>query len=521
MRLTWKLTMALLALATVSLVVNLVLRVQREEAVFRTDMKQDHALLASFLAADLIEEWRENGPAAARDVLSRRAPPRGGVTARVVEVAALDDDVRDSLEARVLFHEIVSTDDGDVLRTLAPVLDRGALVLALELDESLSNVDGYLDTTLRRAIATFLFSLFIAALVVGGFGFVIVGRPVQALVAKARRTGAGDLSEPLVVRGNDELSLLAQALNDMCDQLKVAHQERDAATEARVATLERLRHVDRLSTVGTLAAGIAHELGTPLHVVAGRAQLILDTPGSVHSKHATVITEQASRMTRIVRQLLDFARQSRPDRTAVDVAVLVPRVVDLMRLIARKRDVVLAVEVVDPEQWVDADAVQIEQALTNLVVNAIQASSAGQVVRIAVRHRAQVMPPADLGSTPRDEVEIVVDDDAGGIPPESVTRLFTPFFTTKDVGEGTGLGLAIAWGLVREHDGTIDVATVAGRGSTFTIRLATTVRPTRPSTTTPTSPLSILPRVDTPTPATAADPGDGALAAAPAAALEQ
>ncbi len=480
MRLTWKLTVALLTLAMLGLVVNLILRMGREEAVFRTDMKQDHALLASFLAGDLIEEWRENGPASAREVLSRRAPPRGGVRARVIETDSFNDDTRESLEGRVLVQEIVATADGDVLRTLAPVLDRGALVLVLELEESMSNVDGYLATTLRRAIFSFALILVLAGAVVGGFGFLIVGRPVQALVAKAKRTGAGDLSQPLPVNGGDELASLAQALNDMCEQLKSAWEERDAATAARMATLERLRHVDRLSTVGTLAAGIAHELGTPLHVVGGRAQLIVDDPAGLHGKHAGVIVEQASRMTRIVRQLLDFARQSRPDRADVDVAVLVPRVVEMMRMLSRKRDVALEVIVHDDAQWVRIDANQIEQALTNLIINAVQASSAGQLVRIHVRHRTGAEPPVDLGTAPRDEVEIAVEDCAGGIPPESVSRLFTPFFTTKDVGEGTGLGLAIAWGLVREHDGTIDVHTVEGVGSTFVIRLATTVAVTTP-----------------------------------------
>ena len=506
MRLTWKLTVALLALATLGLVINLVLRMDREAAVFRTDMKQDHALLASFLAADLIEEWRENGPASAREVLSRRAPPRGGVHARVVEVSSIDADTRDSLEARVLVQEILETPDGDVLRTLAPVLDRGALVLALELDESLSNVDGYLATTLRRALYTFALILLIAAAVVGGFGFVIVGRPVQALVDKARRTGAGDLSHPLVVSGGDELSALAQALNDMCDQLRTAFQERDAATEARLATLERLRHVDRLSTVGTLAAGIAHELGTPLHVVAGRAQLIVDDPAGPHGKHAGIIVEQASRMTRIVRHLLDFARQSRPDRAVVDIAVLVPKVVELLRMLAKKRDVDLEVDVAPGAHWVEADASQIEQALTNLVVNAVHASSPEQTVRVQVRRRAAVRPPADLGDAPRDEVQIAVDDDAGGIPKESVSRLFTPFFTTKDVGEGTGLGLAIAWGLVREHDGTIDVDTTAGVGSTFTIRLAAWRGAIPTSTSAPTPPpILSIPSTFTPTPTTAVE----------------
>jgi two-component system, NtrC family, sensor kinase len=475
-RLTWKLTIGILAGVTIALAVNLTLRMEREEAVFLNDMRQDHALLASWLASDLLEEWRENGPTAAREVLGRRAAAlRSPEQLRVksIEPDAIPREALPLLQSRAMVHDIIEFDGVTTLRTLAPVLDRGVVVLALELDESMAGVDAYLRTTLWRAFVSFLAMLVGVTGVVAVFGFVVVGRPVQLLVEKARRTGRGDLSGPVVLATDDELATIGRALNDMCDQLKAALAERDAAAEARIAAVERLRHVDRLGTMGTLAAGLAHELGTPLHVIASRAQLTLDnrTANDADRKNARIVVEQASQMTRIVRHLLDFARQ-RPASTArIGGGAIAGRVVEMLSMLAKKQNVRLTLTIHDGDVDVIADAGLIEQALTNLVVNAIQASPAQATVTVDVRRVADAAPAPEIGGPPRDEVWLAVVDHAGGIAEAHREQLFTPFFTTKGVGEGTGLGLAIAWGLVREHDGTIVVDSVVGAGSTFTIRL--------------------------------------------------
>lgn len=477
MRLTWKLTIGLLLGVTIALGINLVLRIQREAQVFAADMRQDHALLSSWLAADILEEWRENGPAAAREVLTRRAaalrsPER--LTVRAIEPHAVPADELEQLRTRTLVHtEEVGVNGHTLLRTLAPVLDRGAVILAIELDEPMDAVDGYLETTLKRALLAYFFMLICSAGLVGIFGFLVVGRPMQELINKAFRTGRGDLDGPLPATGNDELAVLARALNDMCEQLRAAWAERDAAARSRIAALERLRHVDRLSTMGILAAGIAHELGTPLHVVSGRAQLILDAETSTagSKKNAKIIVDEAERMTGIVRQLLDFARKRPPLKVRADARGLAQHVVELLSMLARKGGIELRLAPGDDDTTIVGDANQLEQALTNLVVNAIQASRSGHDVVIDVRRVPEATPPTEVGGPPRDEVWLSVKDKAGGVPEAHLDKLFTPFFTTKDVGAGTGLGLAIAWGLVREHDGAIDVDSRDGVGSTFTLRL--------------------------------------------------
>jgi signal transduction histidine kinase len=284
---------------------------------------------------------------------------------------------------------------------------------------------------------------------------------VRALVEKARRVGAGDFSGPLVTTRSDELGLLAGELNAMCDRLASARDELARATEARFAAVQQLRHADRLSTVGLLSAGIAHELGTPLNVVSGRAAIIAERTAAngddAVAKDAAIIQEQAQRMTRITRQLLDFARAGSPKRARVEIGALTRDTAELLASLAQKRGVTLDVAA-PAAAFAHVDASQVQQALTNLIVNAVHASGRGQRVRLAVEERAG-------------RASIAVIDEGIGMDEVTVKNLFVPFFTTKDVGEGTGLGLAVAWGLVVDNGGHIAVASTKGAGSTFTIDL--------------------------------------------------
>jgi len=300
-----------------------------------------------------------------------------------------------------------------------------------------------------------------------------VGRPIHGLVEKARRIGAGDFSKPLVLRQRDELSQLAGEMNAMAEHLDAAVHRIAAESSARIAAVEQLRHADRLTTVGKLASGIAHELGTPLNVVSGRAQMILAgevaDPDEV-AKVARIVVEQVERMTRIVRQLLDFSRSRSPEKRPTDVVQLARQTAALLEPLAARHDVEL--RCIDPPAplGVSVDPGQIQQALTNLVVNAIQATPPGGHVRIRVETQDLAPDPAG-GHRPGPHAVLEVEDDGEGIPAERLAAIFDPFFTTKPVGEGTGLGLSVAYGIAQEHGGWIDVRSDPGRGSCFCIWL--------------------------------------------------
>jgi signal transduction histidine kinase len=306
------------------------------------------------------------------------------------------------------------------------------------------------------------------AMLLGGW---FVGRPIRSLVGKARRIGAGDLSGPLVLKQRDEIGVLADEFNAMCERLARARDDVVAATAAKIAMLEQLRHADRLSTVGKLASGIAHELGTPLNVVSGRARLIADgLSGDETRESAEAIVEQAQRMTRIIRQLLDFARRKSADKSPHDLRAVARQTVTLLAPLAEKNGVRLTVEEGAGELHADIDVAQLQQALTNLIVNGVQAMPRGGAVRVALG-RGHARPPADHDGTEGDFLRISVIDEGEGMNNDTMAHIFEPFFTTKPPGEGTGLGLSVTYGIVKDHRGWIEMSSRVGVGSRFTVFL--------------------------------------------------
>jgi signal transduction histidine kinase len=178
-------------------------------------------------------------------------------------------------------------------------------------------------------------------------------------------------------------------------------------------------------------------------------------------------------MTALIRQLLDFARPRPLHKATINVANMAGRVCELVATIAKKANVTLvppAAADSDVAMRVEVDEGQLHQVLTNLVVNAIQASPDGGSVEIVTRVVEHAAPPYVGHQAPR-WLAIEVRDTGIGMDDETRARIFEPFFTTKQVGEGTGLGLSVTWGIVREHGGWIDVTSTPGKGSTFTVYL--------------------------------------------------
>jgi two-component system, NtrC family, sensor kinase len=236
--------------------------------------------------------------------------------------------------------------------------------------------------------------------------------------------------------------------------------------------MEQLRHADRLTTVGKLASGLAHELGTPLNVVSGRAKLIADreVEGAEAVDSARIVAEQADRMTALIRQLLDFARPRALQKISVNVTSLAARVAELVSTIARTHNVTIEVPEHDDALRVDADEGALHQMMTNLVVNAIHAMPSGGTIHVAAKFVDQTPPPYVEGDS-RHWLAIEVKDTGTGMDDATRARIFEPFFTTKAVGDGTGLGLSVTWGIVREHRGWIDVQSAPNKGATFTVYL--------------------------------------------------
>ena len=190
------------------------------------------------------------------------------------------------------------------------------------------------------------------------------------------------------------------------------------------------------------------------------------------------IKSEANRMANIIRQLLDFARRRTPQRKLVDLHHVASQCVELLRSLATKHNIELVVSG-NQSLTANVDADQIQQVLTNLVVNAIQAMPDGGTVSIDLT-QVRAQPPGATDANEEAYCCISISDEGVGINDDDRQHLFEPFFTTKDVGEGTGLGLSVSYGIVQDHDGWIDVQSEKGCGSRFTVFLP---QPTEDNTT--------------------------------------
>ena len=227
-----------------------------------------------------------------------------------------------------------------------------------------------------------------------------------------------------------------------------------------------------MALVGQVASGIAHEIGTPLSVIVGRARLITETDSTIEEgrQHAARIIEQSERVATTIRQLLDFARRRGPQREATNVYDLARRTVELLRPLASKKCIALTLQPSDVRAVAPVDSTQIEQAMGNLIMNAVQAIRDQGEVRVSVQ--TEHLPTStSVDRAAGEYVVLRVEDNGTGIAEEHLSRIFEPFFTTQRAGEGTGLGLSITNEIITDHGGFIEVESEQWKGSRFAVYL--------------------------------------------------
>jgi two-component system NtrC family sensor kinase len=477
-----KLTLALVACIALAVMGLAIASVREELARSETELAEVEASTAHALRPAIRDVWLHDGEGRALELVQEADERLRTLDVRWV---SLDPAAAPATRPRVDASKLGALANGDDvvvvdrdyervgrIFTYVAVQGEGRAPAALEVSRSLAGNSAIRATVVRNATLVALVVAILSASVTTLLGFAFVERPLRELVASVRRVGGGDLSYRIATRRNDEIADLAREMNRMCERLEEARESEHAAAEAKLVALAQLRHADRLVTVGQLAAGLAHELGTPLNVASARAKRLMSGTLSRDEvvEKATIVHEQVDRMTRLVRQLLDFARKRELQPTEIDVVSIATRAAALLEPIARKRGISLHGPSADGAISARADSEQLTQVVTNLVMNALDASASGGTVSVAVG-RDRAVPPADDGRPELACVRIDVHDEGAGIAPESMSRVFEPFFTTKRIGEGTGLGLSIAYGIAKDHGGWIDVASRVGHGSTFTVWL--------------------------------------------------
>ena len=357
----------------------------------------------------------------------------------------------------------------------------------VELGMSVSSVDEATQAATEAAVMLAFVVLLMTILVVVFIVNAVV-KPITSLARATDQISRGDFTTVVQIKRGDEIGQLAETFNRMTGSLKQSREEIEQYNRTleekiieRTQQLEdaqtQLIQSEKMSAIGQLAAGVAHELNNPLGGILGYAQFTLEklrknTPDKTTAKeidsyvrYVSDIEVQARRCKTIVQNLLRFSRSSRTvEFDEVDINQALEQTLSFVEHQLRISQIELKVDLASNLPHIQGNSGQLQQVFTNLIINAMHASAPGSTIALTTRYCPAL---GEFSGT----VEIAVVDHGHGIARENLKKIFEPFFTTKEVGKGTGLGLSVSYGIVKEHGGEITVESEVGRGSTFTITI--------------------------------------------------
>jgi two-component system NtrC family sensor kinase len=483
MKLAFKLTFVIMVTMVILFSIHSYLVVEREIDLFQEDMERHANLVGGILGSSAADIIASGGIGRIRQIIRDANASETLLRVRWVRLDSTDADAPHPAVDRQLLQNLDpnkpllihqrNQQGAKYLYAYFPIMVDNAPPSALEVSQPMEPMYAYIRNTIARKVILLFAMVVVGTAIIWVLGAGMVGHPVRSMVALARQVGSGNLEGSVIVKKQkDELTELATGLNVMVEHLRESQRRLQEETAKKIETLQQLHHSERLATVGKLASGLAHELGTPLNVISGRAKMIASQQlnENEESESARIIAEQSDRMTNIIRQLLDFARLRKPEKQVTNLIDIIKRISSMLKPLASQHKVTFEISNEAPLPAVEIDPGQMQQVFSNLIVNAIYAMPDGGPIRIRL-DRARAQPPADLGGNEDQYLCIKISDEGVGIPKDDLARIFTPFFTTKDVSHGTGLGLSIAHGIVREHAGWIAVESVEGKGSTFSVYL--------------------------------------------------
>ena len=334
----------------------------------------------------------------------------------------------------------------EVFSFFTPLTTTGGQVIGmLQITRQVSEMRDYINALRWRVVPLLLaFSILFVAIVIAGHHFGI-GRPLRRLASSMDKVACGKTEVRSVPGGPREIRRLGERFNAMLDGIHERDEYLSSQREARLRLMDRLRQSEKYAMAGRLAAGVAHELGTPLSVVDGHVQRLLrQRTGSADREILLTIRDAARQMAAVVQHLLGFGRDSTVDAKPVLVERLIALAAADVRTVFGESGTALEVVAGPSQTVVTVDERRLREALTHLLKNALHASSGG-VVQLGWRTGRH-------GST-----TIFVEDSGDGIAEEDRERIFEPFFTTKEPGQGSGLGLAVVHGIVADHGADIRV----------------------------------------------------------------
>jgi signal transduction histidine kinase len=353
--------------------------------------------------------------------------------------------------------ERLDINDEDVLEVSSALVDDGNFLGTLAVGFSMEPIERQVRDVAGRAALVALVLMLGNSIMTALYVETLI-RPILNLNQTMKRAGEGDLTVRAPTRHGDEVAELADVFNRMMAELEAAR-EREELQRAQLAQTEKM------AAVGTLAAGVAHEVNNPLSGVLASLENMRDNPDDqeMRDRYLQLIADGLKRIERTVANLLNFARprEIKLERTSINHNLR--HVIELVEYQFRAAGVEVKLDLDEDPAMVEADHFQMEQLFLNLVLNALDSMREGGTLYLRTRVRGG-------------RVIAEVRDTGHGIPAEIRDRIFDPFFTTREVGEGTGLGLAVSGSIVAAHGGRIELETAVGRGTTFRVIMATAAR---------------------------------------------
>ncbi|MEW6115807.1 MAG: ATP-binding protein [Nitrospirota bacterium] len=304
----------------------------------------------------------------------------------------------------------------------------------------------------------------------------LVTKPISYLVDGMDKLSKGNMDFRINLHTNDEIGMLARSFDAMAEELKEYREKmenwtKDLEEEVKKKTeeiykaQEQLINTEKLASLGRMAAGVAHEINSPLTGIVTFAHLMLKrTPpeNKQDIEDLNIIIDQAERCSKIIKGLLGFSRKTASEKSTISLNTLIENTVAMVRNQAKFYNIVFDIKLDKSLPDVSVDPNQIQQVFLNLLINAADAMDKKGSIAIASR-----MVEVDGDKF----VEMEFTDSGHGIPEEIQGKIFEPFFTTKPTGKGTGLGLAVSYGIIKKHGGNILVKSTPGQGASFFIRL--------------------------------------------------
>ena len=324
---------------------------------------------------------------------------------------------------------------------------------------------------LYAPLQTFLMEIILANLLLGILLFIAamliarsIARPIKNLAVAANKISTGELERQVPIEGRDELRDLAVEFERMRQKLLASHQDLEQKIEQRTKALReaqsQVSHQEKMASMGILAAGVAHEIGNPLTSISSIVQVFKRKVNDPQlQEYLNTILENIDRISRIVRELVDFSRPTGLEFTYVNVNDVIQNAVGIVKYDRRAKKVDFKLQLAEdvPNLFLVPD--QLLQVILNMLINALDALKDGQGT---IEMRTELK---------NGQLLISIIDNGHGIAPEHLNKIFEPFFTTKKVGQGTGLGLSVSYGIIRNFKGKIDVKSALGKGSEFIIYL--------------------------------------------------